>query len=74
MFDPDCRHLLDQRHTELLIIIIIPVLCINSNSILLLRLCVTRANQNFMLNFKEEHLLGVYQTTTDVAKSNNYQS
>jgi len=27
-----------------------------------------------MLNFKEEHLLGVHQATTDAAKSNNYQS
>ena len=32
------------------------------------------SKSNCMLNFKEEHLLGIYQTTTDVAKSNNYQS
>lgn len=65
--DPLDRYLLGKNHihyntyTQTAIVSYVEVTCHESKS-------------NCMLNFKEEHLFRVYQTTTDVAKSNNYQS
>lgn len=70
MFDPVYRHLFEQMHTQLLILIPLPKEQQYSSA----KVTHQETKSNCLLNFKKEHLLGVHQTTPDVAKSNSYQS